>query len=191
MIKRILFLLTLCLSFTAVSVYASPEQEKALLGRWYSENTDAIDPDGEMVSGSVKLSGVDEYLGNNGVNTQGQVMMTFKYKNGNIVEASWLITAASEWMIKNGSLFEKVVDIRAIPEYAKANGELLNDADQKDFFAQANFKIEDLIPKGQTSEDIIVSIDATRFIYKSKNDDGTLVEHTKTRTDKNFSAYKK
>lgn len=191
MIKRILFLLTLCLSFTSAAVYASPELEKALLGRWYSENTDAMDPDGDMTSGSVKLSGVDEYLGNNGVNTQGQVLMTFKYKNGTTVEASWIVTAASEWMIKNGSLFEKVIDIRAIPEYVKANGELLGEADQKEFFAQANFKIEDLIPKGQTSEDIIVSIDATKFVSKSKNDDGTLVEHTKTRTEKNFSAYKK
>lgn len=117
--------------------------------------------------------------------------MTFKYKNGNTIEASWIVTAASEWMIKNGSLFEKVVDIRAIPEYVKANGELLGETDQKDFFAQANFKIEDLIPKGQTSEEIIVSIDATKFVSKSKNDDGTLVEHTKTRTEKNFAAYKK
>ena len=191
MIKRILFLLTLCLSFTSAAVYASPELEKALLGRWYSENTDAIDPDGDMVSGSIKISAVDEYLGNNGTNSQGQVLMTFKYKNGTIVEASWIVTAASEWMIKNGSLFEKVIDIRAIPEYVKANGELLSEADQKEFFAQANFKIEDLIPKGQTSEDIIVSIDANKFVSKSKNDDGTLIEHTKTRTEKNFSAYKK
>jgi hypothetical protein len=191
MIKRILFLLTLCLSFTAPSVYASPELEKALLGRWYSETTDAMDPDGEMVSGSVKVSGVDEYLGNNGTNSQGQVLMTFKYKSGITVEASWIVTAASEWMIKNGSLFEKVIDVRAVPEYVKANGALLSEADQKEFFVQANFKIEDLIPKGQTSEDIIISIDATKFVSKSKSDDGTMVEHSKTRTDKNFSAYKK
>ncbi len=191
MIKRIVFLLMLSLSFISAAVYASPELEKALLGRWYSENTDAIDPDGEMTSGSVKISGVDEYLGNNATNSQGQVLMTFKYKNGTTVEASWIVTAASEWMIKNGSLFEKVVDVRAVPEYVKANGELLTEADQKGFFAQANFKIEDLIPKGQTSEDIIVSIDATKLVSKSKNDNGTMVEHTKTRTDKNFSAYKK
>jgi len=191
MIKRILFLLTLCLSFTSATVYASPELEKALLGRWYTENTDAMDPDGEMVAGSLKLAGVDEYLGNNAVNTQGQVIMSFKYKNGNSVEASWMINAASEWQIKNGSLFEKVVDIRATPDTVKLNGVAISDAEQKEFFAQTNFKIEDLIPKGQTSEDIIVSIDATKFVYKSKNDDGTLVEHTKTRTEKNYSAYKK
>ena len=192
MIKRILFSLMLCLSFTASgSAYASPELEQALLGRWYSENTDAMDPEGDLIAGSVKVSGVDEYLGNNGTNSQGQVLMTFKYKNGTTVEASWLVTAASEWQIKNGSLFEKVVDVRAIPEYVKTNGETLSDADQKEFFTQANFKIEDLIPKGQTSEDIIISIDATKFVSKSKNDDGAMVEHTKTRTDKNFSAYKK
>ncbi len=192
MIKRILFSLMLCLSFTASgSAYASPELEQALLGRWYSENTDAMDPEGDLIAGSVKVSGVDEYLGNNGTNSQGQVLMTFKYKNGTTVEASWLVTAASEWQIKNGSLFEKVVDVRAIPEYVKTNGETLSDADQKEFFTQANFKIEDLIPRGQTSEDIIISIDATKFVSKSKNDDGVMVEHTKTRTDKNFSAYKK
>jgi len=180
------------LSFTAYSAaYASPELEKALLGRWYSENIDTLDPDGDLIAGSVKVSGVDEYLGNNGTNSQGQVLMTFKYKNGTTVEASWLVTAASEWQIKNGSLFEKVVDVRAMPEYVKANGELMSDADQKEFFAQANFKIEDLIPKGQTSEDIIISIDATKLLSKSKNDEGVMIEHTKTRTDKNFSAYKK
>jgi hypothetical protein len=37
MIKRILFLLTLCLSLTSTAVYASPELEKAFLGRWYSK----------------------------------------------------------------------------------------------------------------------------------------------------------
>jgi hypothetical protein len=182
----------LCLSFTSSgSAYASPELEQALLGRWYSENTDTMDPEGDLIAGSVKVSGVDEYLGNNGTNSQGQVLMTFKYKNGTTVEASWLVTAASEWQIKNGSLFEKVVDVRAIPEYVKTNGETLSDADQKEFFNQANFKIEDLIPKGQTSEDIIISIDATKFVSKSKNDDGAMIENTKTRTDKNFSAYKK
>lgn len=191
MIKRILFLLALCLSFTSAAVYASPELEKALLGRWYSENTDAMDPDGDMVAGSIKLAGVDEYLGNNGVNSQGEVIMSFKYKNGNVVEASWTVNAASEWQIKNGSLFEKVVDIRATPDSVKLNGVVISDAEQKDFFAQTNFKIEDLIPKGQTSEDIIVSIDASKFVSKSKNDDGTLAEHTKTRTEKNYSAYKK
>jgi hypothetical protein len=192
MIKRILFSLMLCLSFTASgSAYANPELEQALLGRWYSENTDTMDPEGDLIAGSVKVSGVDEYLGNNGTNSQGQVLMTFKYKNGTTVEASWLVTAASEWQIKNGSLFEKVVDVRAIPEYVKTNGETLSDADQKEFFTQANFKIEDLIPKGQTSEDIIISIDATKFVSKSKNDDGAMIENTKTRTDKNFSAYKK
>ena len=191
MIKRFLFLLTLCLSFTAGTVYASPELEKALLGRWYSETTETMDPDGDMIAGSLKITGVDEYLGNNGTNSQGQVLMTFKYRNGTVVEASWLVTAASEWMIKNGSLFEKVVDVRAAPEYVKANGELLSDADQKEFFAKANFNIENLIPRGQTSEEIIVSIDGTKFVSKSKNDDGTLVESTKARTDKNFSAYKK
>ena len=92
MIKRLVFLLTFCLSFTSASVWASPELEKALLGRWHSENTTALDPEGNMIGGSIKIAAVDEYLGNNGSNTQGQVLMTFKYKNDNTVEASWYIT---------------------------------------------------------------------------------------------------
>lgn len=191
MIKRIALFFALCLTLITCAVSASPELEKALLGRWYTESTDTLDPEGDMVSGSMKISAVDEYLGNGGTNSQGQVVMQFKYKDGTVVEASWLVTAASEWQIKNGSLFEKVVDIRAIPETVKANGQLASEADQKEFFAQANFKIEDLIPKGQTSEDIIISIDETKFVSKSKDDNGNMVEHTKTRTEKNFSAYKK
>lgn len=191
MIKRFVLSIAVLLAVVTSSVWANPEQEKALLGRWYSENTDAIEPDGEMVSGSVRIAGVDEYLANGVTNSQGQVIMSFTYKDGTIIDASWMIAAASEWQIKNGSLFEKVIDVRASTDYVKANGQVVSDSDQKEFFAQANFKIEDLIPKGQTSEDIIVSIDATTFVYKTKNDDGQLIEHTKTRTEKNFPAFKK
>lgn len=191
MIKRFVLLIAVLLAVVTSSVWANPEQEKALLGRWYSENSDALDPDGEMVSGSVRIAGVDEYLANGVTNSQGQVIMSFTYKDGTIIDASWMITAASEWQIKNGSLFEKVIDVRASTDYVKANGQVVSDSDQKEFFAQANFKIEDLIPKGQTSEDIIVSIDATTFVYKTKNDDGQLIEQTKTRTEKNFPAFKK
>ncbi len=191
MFKRIALFLTILVTLGSSLAWASPEFEQALQGRWYSEIIDPIEPEGEMAAGFVKVVGVDEYLGNGGINSQGQVTMSFKYKDGTTIEASWLVTSASEWQIKNGSLFEKVVDIRAIPETVKANGQLANDADQKEFFAQANFKIEDLIPKGQTSEDIIISIDPNKFVYKSKNDDGKMIERSKTRTEKNFSSIKK
>jgi hypothetical protein len=170
---------------------ADAVQEKALLGRWYSESSTPSAPDDNIVSGAMKLAAVDEYLGNGAVNSQGQITLSFRYKDGTTLEAAWLVTAASEWQIKDGSLFEKLVDIRAIPDYVKANGEFADSDELKEFFGQTDFKIEDLMPKGQSTEDIIISIDDSKFIYRSKDDDGVLVEYTKYRTQKNFSGYKK
>ncbi len=191
MFKRVVLFLTLSLAMTTQFAWADAVQEKALLGRWYSESSAPSSPDDNIVSGDMKLITVDEYLGNGAVNSQGQITLSFQYKDGTTLEAAWLVTAASEWQIKDGSLFEKLVDIHAIPDYVKANGEFADSDDQKEFFGQADFKIEDLMPKGQTTEDIIVSIDDSKFVYQSVDDDGVLVEHTKTRTRKNFSGYKK
>ena len=55
----------------------------------------------------------------------------------------------------------------------------------------AQYNIEDLIPKGQATADHVISIDGDRFAYESKDDNGKMIRHTKARTQKNFSAYKK
>jgi len=187
MFKRAVLFLMLCLAMTAQFAWADAVQEKALLGRWYAESSEPSSADDNIASGDMKLVSVDEYLGNGIVNSQGQIILSFKYKDGTTLEAAWLVTAASEWQIKDGALFEKLVDIHAIPDYVKANGEFADSDDQKEFFGQADFKIEDLMPKGQTTEDLIISIDDKKFIYQSKDDDGVMVEHIKYRTQKKFS----
>ena len=169
---------------------ANPQLEKAIQGRWYSEMTEEIPADEDLVNGVLKVVGVDEYLGNGSVNMQGQLIMTFNYKNGNQIIASWLVNAASEWQIKNGYLYEKVVDVRASPDFVKINGKPASVEDQKEFFQQSEFKIEDLIPKGHTSEDEIILINEKTFTYKTKNDDGVKEIRNKNRTNSAFSLYR-
>jgi len=191
MLKHVALILTFCLATATQFACAQTAEEKAILGRWYSEYTEPNGPDDNAMSGEMKLAAVDDYLANGVVNSHGQITMSFKYKDGATLEAAWLVNVASEWQIKNGSLFEKIVDLHAIPDYVKANGELADEDDKQEFFKQAGFRIEDLMPKGHTTEDLIVSIDDNKFVYQSKDDDGKLVQHTKIRTQKNFSGYKK
>ena len=169
---------------------ASTDLEKALQGRWLSEITQEIPKEDDLISGVLKIIGVEEYLGNGSVNIQGQLLTTFNYKNGSQIIASWLINGAGEWQVKDGRLYEKVVDVRASPDFVKLNANLMSPEDQKDFFQQSGFKIEDLIPKGHTTESEIVSVNDKSLVYKEKNDQGTFYIKNKTRTGAAFSLYR-
>ncbi|NDY84163.1 hypothetical protein G3I67_13085 [Orrella sp. NBD-18] len=187
--KKLIVLLGLFFLVGSQAVQANTDFEKAIQGRWLSEITEEIPSDADTTNGVMKMIGVDEYLGNGALNMQGQLLMTFNYKNGTQIIASWLINAAGEWQIKNDLIYEKIVDIRAIPDFVKLNGSLLSADDQKNFFQQSGFKIEDLIPKGQTSEDQIISINDKSFGYKTKNDQGNYDVRNKTKTNAGFSTY--
>ena len=197
MFKRLAVFFTLCLFVAMPSIQAQaqtqPQEtlEKALLGRWFSEQVETLPADDNIVSGEFRLVSVDEYHANGTVNTQGQIILFFKYRDGATIESAWVIHAASEWRIKDGSLFEKIVDVQTIPDYVKADDRLADALDQEEFFRQAHYNIEDLIPKGQATADHVISIDGDRFAYESKDDNGKMIRHTKARTQKNFSAYKK
>lgn len=170
--------------------HASTDLEKALQGRWLSEITQEFPKEDELISGVLKIIGVEEYLGNGSVNIQGQLLTTFNYKDGSQIIASWLINGAGEWQVKDGRLYEKVVDVRAVPDFVKLNANLMSPEDQKDFFQQTGFKIEDLIPKGHTTESEIVSVNDKSLVYKEKNDQGTFDVKKKTRTNAAFSLYR-
>lgn len=188
--NKILSLIGLLLLTNVQIACANPELEKAIQGRWLTEITQELPAEDEVVNGLMKIIGVDEYLGNGAVNLQGQLVMTFNYKNGTQLTAAWLVNAASEWQIKNGFLYEKVIDVRATPDFVKLNGSLVSPDQQKDFFQQSQLKIEDIIPKGHTSEDEIISIDDKSFSYKAKNDQGNTEVRNKTKTKSAFSLYR-
>jgi len=187
--KVLIFFVTLLISVLQLA-HADTDLEKTLQGRWLSEITEELPIDDELASGVLKIIGVEEYLGNGSVNMQGQLLMTFNYKNGSQINASWLINGAGEWQVKNGRLYEKVVDVRATPDFVKLNATAMASDDQKNFFKQTDFKIEDLIPKGHTSESDIVSVNEKSLIYKQKNEQGTFDIKNKTRTNAAFSLYR-
>jgi hypothetical protein len=187
--RKFIFFVMVLLSVTQLA-RASTDLEKALQGRWLSEITQEIPKEDDLISGVLKIIGVEEYLGNGSVNIQGQLLMTFNYKNGSQIIASWLINGAGEWQVKDGRLYEKVVDVRASPDFVKLNANVMSPEDQKDFFQQSGFKIEDLIPKGHTTESEIVSVNDKSLVYKEKNDQGTSDVKNKTRTNAAFSLYR-
>jgi hypothetical protein len=189
-LRRILIFFVMVLLSVTQPARASTDLEKALQGRWLSEITQEIPKEDDLISGVLKIIGVEEYLGNGSVNIQGQLLTTFNYKNGSQIIASWLINGAGEWQVKDGRLYEKVVDVRASPDFVKLNANLMSPEDQKDFFQQSGFKIEDLIPKGHTTESEIVSVNDKSLVYKEKNDQGTFDIKNKTRTGAAFSLYR-
>jgi len=189
-LKRISIFFIVALLSTVPLARASTDLGKALQGRWLSEITQEIPKEDELISGVLKIIGVEEYLGNGSVNIQGQLLTTFNYKDGSQIIASWLINAAGEWLLKDGRLYEKVVDVRAAPDFVKLNANLMSPEDQKNFFQQSGFKIEDLIPKGHTTESEIVSVNDKSLVYKEKNDQGTFDVKNKTRTNAAFSLYR-
>lgn len=199
MFIRVAVVFVLCLMATMPVTQARAQeqtplqaaQEKALVGKWFSEQREPLAPNESLVSGEFRFASVDEYLANGVVNTQGQMIIFFKYKDGATTETAWLINATSEWKIRDGTLFEHVIDVQAVPDYVKANGMLADGVDREEFFRQANFSIEDLMPKGQSTQDLIISIDGDRFAYEMKDGTGKMIRQTKARTQKNFSAFRK
>ena len=192
MVRRIAVLLLAAISFSfASATLAQTTPDKTIVGRWFAEVAEPIAPDDSGSTGELRVTGVDEYLADGTMKGQGQIIMLFKYTDGATLEASWLTTSKSEWRIADGVLIEKILDVKAVPDYVKANGNPANKSDQEEFFRQANFTVEDLMPRGQTTRDQINSIDADRFMYDAKDAAGNLVRRIKTRTTKDFSAFRK
>jgi hypothetical protein len=192
MVRRIIVLLLAACSFSyAGAALAQTPPEKAIVGRWFVEVTEPIAPDETGSTGELRVLGVDEYLADGTLNGQGQIIMLFKYSDGATLEAAWQTTSRSEWRIADGVLTEKILDVKATPDYVKANGKAADQSDQEEFFRQANFTVEDLMPRGQTTRDQIISIDADRFVYDAKDAAGNQFRRTKVRTTKDFSSYKK
>ena len=192
MVRRITVLLLAAFWFSfAGTALAQTPAEKAIVGRWLVEVTEPIAPDESGSTGELRVTGVDEYLADGTLRSQGQVIMLFKYPDGATLEAAWLTTALSEWRIANSVLIERILEAKATPDYVKANGNPANKSDQEEFFRQANFSVEDLMPRGQTTQDQIITIDVDRFVYDMKDAAGNLMRRTKVRTTKDFSAFRK
>lgn len=189
-LKKMFTFFSLAILTSLSMAQANTGIEKAIQGRWLSEITQEIPGDEELINGVFKIIAVEEYLGNGADNMQGQMLMTFNYKDGSQITASWLVSATSEWQIKNSFLYEKIVDVRAIPDFVKRNGSLLSADEQKGFFQESGFKIDDYILKGQTSEDEIILINETSLSYKTKNDQGTHDVRSKSRTSAGFTLYR-
>ena len=192
MVPRIIafFIAAFWFSFAGTALAQTPA-EKAIVGRWLVEVTEPIAPDESGSTGELRVTGVDEYLADGTLRIQGQVIMLFKYPDGATLEAAWLTTALSEWRIANSVLIERILEVKATPDYVKANGNPANKSDQEEFFRQANFSVEDLMPRGQTTQDQIITIDVDRFVYDMKDAAGNLMRRTKVRTTKDFSAFRK
>jgi len=192
MVRRITVLLLAAFSFSfAGAALAQTSADKSIVGRWFVEVTEPIAPDESGSTGELRVTGVDEYLADGTLKGQGQIIMLFKYPDGATLEAAWLTTSRSEWRIADGVLIEKILEVKATPDYVKANGNPANKSDQEEFFRQANFSVEDLMPRGQTTQDQIITIDVDRFVYDVKDAAGNLIRRTKVRTTKDFSAFKK
>ena len=192
MVRRITVLLLAAFSFSfADAALAQTPADKAIVGRWFVEVTEPIAPDESGSTGELRVTGVDEYLADGTLKGQGQIIMLFKYTDGATLEAAWQTSSKSEWRIADGVLIEKILEVKATPDYVKANGNPANKSDQEEFFRQANFSVEDLIPRGQTTQDQIITIDVDRFVYDVKDTAGNLIRRTKVRTTKDFSAFKK
>lgn len=192
MVPRIIafFIAAIWFSFAGTALAQTPA-EKAIVGRWLVEVTEPIAPDESGSTGELRVTGVDEYLADGTLKSQGQIIMLFKYPDGATLEAAWLTTALSEWRIANSVLTERIIEVKATPDYVKANGNPANKSDQEEFFRQANFSVEDLMPRGQTTQDQIITIDVDRFVYDLKDAAGNLIRRTKVRTTKDFSALRK
>lgn len=192
MVRRIIVLLLAAFSFSHVgAALAQTPADTAIVGRWFGEVTEPIAPDETGSTGELRVAGVDEYLADGTLKGQGQIIMLFKYSDGATLEAAWQTTSRSEWRIADGVLIEKILEVKSTPDYVKANGKPAEQSDQEEFFRQANFTVEDLMPRGQTTRDQIISIDADRFIYEAKDAAGNQFRRTKVRTTKDFSAYRK
>ena len=192
MVRRITALLLAAIAFTfAGAALAQTPADKAIVGRWFAELTEPIAPDESGSTGELRVAGVDEYLADGTLKSQGQIIMLFKYPDGATLEAAWQTTAKSEWRIADGVLIEKILEVKATPYYVKANGNPADKSDQEEFFRQANFSVEDLMPRGQTTQDQIITIDVDRFVYDMKDAAGNLMRRTKVRTTKDFSAFRK
>ena len=192
MVRRIVAFFLAAFSF-AVSgaALAQTPADKAIVGRWFAEVSEPIAPDESGSTGELHVAGVDEYLADGTLRGQGQIIRLFKYPDGATLEAAWLTTSKSEWSVADGILTEKLLEVKATPEYVKANGNPADKADQEEFFRQANFTVEDLMPRGQTTHDQIITLDADRFVYDAKDASGNLIRRIKTRTTKDFAALKK
>jgi len=192
MVRRITALLFAAFTFSfAGAALAQTPADKAIVGRWFAEVTEPIPPDESGSTGELRVAGVDEFLADGSLKGQGQIIMLFKYPDGATLEASWLTTSKSEWRVVDGFLTEKILEVKATPDYVKANGNPADKSDQEEFFRQANFTVEDLMPRGQTTRDQIITIDADRFVYDAKDAAGNLIRRVKTRTTKDFSAFRK
>ena len=192
MVRRLIALLLAvsAISFAAAARAQTPP-EQAILGRWYVEVTEPIAPDDSGSTGELRVTGVDEYLADGTLRGQGQIIMLFKYPDGATLEAAWQTASRSEWRIADGVVTEKIIEVKATPDYVKANGNPADKSDQEEFFRQANFTVEDLMPRGQTTRDQIITIDAERFAYESTDAAGNKTRRTKVRTTKDFAAFRK
>lgn len=193
------FLAAISISLLAlVLISCSGSNEKLLLGSWYSEVTIPLPTGKELTSGEMKLRGVETYLANKSTSFDGQMILVFHYPQGqnpfDKLEITYDLLGASEWEIKDKSIFTKVVDFKFHPASVKINDNLIDSDDQKIAFfleMEKSFKPEDFIPKGSSSEQRVISIDATTLVTESKDPGMKLVRTTATKTDKSFSEYSK
>ena len=166
----------------------SPSQEKQIIGRWTFETTYDIPQKNPAIKVSRRELSVIEYFPNGSSTLSRRVFLrqatTDKKVSPQLIETAADINVSREWMIKDDKVISKIIDVKTTPVYLKRDGQLATDADTKSFFGKFK-KPEDVIPKGQTVQVKIITLDKNIYITEADND-GRIEKITATRTDKSL-----
>ena len=143
--------------------------EKQIIGRWHFERTYDVPQNNPSIKVSRREVSVSEYFPNGGSVLNRRIFMTQTSTDQNVsprvIETAADINISREWMIKDDKIISKIIDVKTTPVYLKRDGVLASEADMKALFDRFK-KPEDVIPKGQTVQVKIISLDKDKFVFE-------------------------
>ncbi|BAY21088.1 hypothetical protein NIES2100_08330 [Calothrix sp. NIES-2100] len=143
----------------------SSSQKDNLLGIWYSQESC---PDSDYV---MTVRGTTEYLRNESSNFVGEIIISGEDDEQQKVEITYDVVSSGEWVLEQNKLVEKIVDLKSNKKFIKVGAIQvdLNQIDPKEL--EDLPQIEDLIPKGLSTEYTVVVLDSSKMTLR--NDTGS------------------
>jgi len=153
----------------ALTIICCTKIENKMYGVWQADETLTVD------YGKVSIKGDTEYLRNKTSTFTGEITLHYDVPNGSI-EISYSVTETGEWQIDNDKILtEKVIDYKGSITSVKVNGQEIDQSELEEEFRN-QLKLENIFPKGLSTESTILEISDKKMRTESKDEDGKMIE---------------
>jgi len=161
--KRIL------MAVLALTIISCTKIENKMYGTWHADETRTAD------YGKVSIKGDTEYLRNNTSTFSGEMILHYDMPDGTI-EVFYMLTETGEWQIDNSKILtEKMVDCKGSITSVKVNGQEIELSELEEEFRN-QLKLENMFPKGISTESTILEISDKKMRTESKDENGKMIE---------------